>query len=416
MTTPFNWTPGQDKGLEKFNSFYLDPNQTVMVLKGYSGTGKTTLVKRFLTELPQLNAMAKLCALDYIPLEVVLSATTNQAAEAFALAVGPEYEVRTVYSVCQLRIVEDFKTREKRLVEYGDGLDRSLLVVDEASFLNQEALGKILQQARTCKIVFIGDPAQITPVDSDEMPAFELNACEIELTELVRFEGGVLQTLMGNLRTAVTEGNWAKFPLVPGVIERMSQEDFNAEAYRLFTQETDKQVKILAYTNATVTAYNNHLSKRVLGSVEPQVGQRMLVNQAVQNAGSKCATNEEVTIEEVTLEREYGTDGYQLRFRNKGSYYYMPKRRGAKDTAHAVAVDKDDYSAMKNILTTWVDLRPSFAQTINKSQGSTYDIVMIDLNDLCSKCRTLDQLARLLYVGLSRARSRIILTGDLRRK
>lgn len=416
MTTPFKWTPGQDKGLDTFNSFYLDPNQTVMVLKGYSGTGKTSLVKRFLEELDQLNAMAKLCAPDYVPLQVVLSATTNQAAEAFALAVGPAYEVRTVYSVCQLRIVEDYKTREKRLVAHGDGVENALLVIDEASFLDQEALRKVLEQTRNCKIVFIGDPAQITPVESDDMPAFEMDACVVELTELVRFDGGVLQTLMGKLRAAVTEGNWSKFPLTPGVIDRLSQEDFNAEAYRLFTQETDKQVKILAYTNACVTSYNNHLSKRVLGSVEPQVGQRMLVNEAVQNAGSKCSTNEEVTIEEVILQREYGTDGYLMKFRNKGSHYFMPKHRGAKDKAHAEAVREDDYSAMKIILTTWVDLRPSFAQTINKSQGSTYDIVMIDLNDICSKCRTLDQLARLLYVGLSRARSRIILTGDLRRK
>jgi ATP-dependent exoDNAse (exonuclease V) alpha subunit len=71
---------------------------------------------------------------------------------------------------------------------------------------------------------------------------------------------------------------------------------------------------------------------------------------------------------------------------------------------------------MKIILDTWIDLRPSFAQTVNKSQGSTYDIVMIDLNDICSKCRTLEQLARILYVALSRGRSRIIMTGDLRRK
>ena len=175
-------------------------------------------------------------------------------------------------------------------------------------------------------------------------------------------------------------------------------------------------MKILAYTNATVTSYNNYLSERVLGSVEPQVGQRMLVNQAVQNAGSKCTTNEEVTIEEVEIAREYDTVGYQIRFRGKGSHYFMPRVRGDKMVAHAVAAEDDNYAAMKIILTSWVDLRPSFAQTVDKSQGSTYDIVMVDLDDLCSKSRTLDDLARLLYVALSRARSRIILTGDLRRK
>lgn len=416
MMNHFDLTPSQERGYDKFLPFYLDPNQTVMVLKGYSGTGKTTLVRRLLEDLPQMDAMAKLCAPDYVPPKVVLTATTNQAAEAFALAVGYKQEVKTIHSACELRLVTDYKTKEKTLVEYGDGLENSLVFIDEASFIDDKLLAKILKQTKRCKLVFIGDPAQLTPIESALMPAFQMNACEIELTDLVRFEGGVLPTLMGNLRAAVMAGTWSKFPLTPGVIDRLSQEDFNAEAYRLFTQETHKQVKILAYTNDCVTRYNNFLSKKVLGSVEPQQGQRMLVNEAVQNNGSKCSANEEVTLEEVTACREYGVDGYQILLRGKGSYYFMPKHRGAKDRAHAEAVREDDYAAMKIILDTWIDLRPSFAQTVNKSQGSTYDIVMIDLNDICSKCRTLEQLARILYVALSRGRSRIIMTGDLRRK
>lgn len=416
MTALSNPTPSQERGYDKFLSFYLDPAQTVMILKGYSGTGKTTLVKWLLADLPQMDAMAKLCAPEYVPPAIVLSATTNQAAEAFALAIGYTHEVKTVHNVCQLRLVTDYKTREKNLVEYGDGIENSLLFVDEASFVDQKLLGKILKQTKGCKIVFIGDPAQLTPIEDDNMPAFDMKACEIELTDLVRFEGGVLQTLMTNLRAAVMEGNWSKFPLTPGVIDRVSQEEFNAEAYRLFTQEKHKQVKILAYTNDCVTNYNNYLSKKVLGTAEPHPGQRMMVNEAVQNNGSKCTANEEVTLEEVTLCKEYGVEGYSILMRGKGSYYFMPKRRGEKDKAHAAAVREDDYAAMKIILDTWIDLRPSFAQTVNKSQGSTYDIVMIDLNDICSKCRTLEQLARILYVALSRGRSRIIMTGDLRRK
>jgi hypothetical protein len=416
MTIPFDLTPSQERGYDTFLSFYLDPNQTVMVLKGYSGTGKTTLVRRLLADLPEMDAMAKLCAPEYVPPQIVLTATTNQAAEAFALAVGYKQEVKTIHSACELRLVTDYKTKEKYLTEYGDGLENSLVFIDEASFVDKKLLAKILKQTKRCKLVFIGDPAQLTPIEDDFMPAFEMNACEIELTDLVRFEGGILQTLMGNLRAAVMEGNWSKFPLTPGVIDRLSQEDFNAEAYRLFTKEPNKQVKILAYTNNCVTQYNNFLSKKVLGTTVPQPGQRMLVNEAVQNNGSKCSANEEVTLEEVELTKEYGVEGYSILLRGKGSYYFMPKHRGQKDKAHAQAVREDDYSAMKIILDTWIDLRPSFAQTVNKSQGSTYDIVMIDLNDICSKCRTLEQLARILYVALSRGRSRIIMTGDLRRK
>jgi ATP-dependent exoDNAse (exonuclease V) alpha subunit len=57
-------------------------------------------------------------------------------------------------------------------------------------------------------------------------------------------------------------------------------------------------------------------------------------------------------------------------------------------------------------------LRAAYAQTINKSQGSTYDRVFIDLDDL-ARCSSGDQLARMLYVGFSRARHQVFLTGDL---
>ncbi|MBO6279380.1 MAG: ATP-binding domain-containing protein, partial [Pseudomonas sp.] len=339
-----------------------------------------------------------------------------QAAEAFSLAVNYQPIATTIYKACQLRLVRDYKTKESHLVPYGDGVENKLLFIDEASFLDAEALGKILAQCRNCKIVFIGDPAQLTPVGSEHMPVFEMNACEIELTDLVRFTGGVMESFMGSLRAAVMEGNWSKFPLTPGVIDRLDRPAFNAEALRLFTEEKDKQVKILAYTNDRVTAFNNYLSKKILGSTIPIVGQKMLVNEAVQSNACRLTANEEVTIETIEPSVEYSTPGYTIRFLGKGGYFFMPSHRNDKEKAHATAVKEDDYQAMKLILDTWVELRPAFAQTINKSQGSTYDIIMIDLDDVCSMSRTLEQLARLLYVGLSRARMRIIMTGDLRRK
>jgi exodeoxyribonuclease V len=58
-----------------------------------------------------------------------------------------------------------------------------------------------------------------------------------------------------------------------------------------------------------------------------------------------------------------------------------------------------------------VDLRAVFAQTVNKSQGSTYDKVFFDLDDL-KKCHNGNTLARLLYVGTSRARHQCFFVGD----
>lgn len=414
--TKFKLTPSQERGYDKFLPFYLDPLQSVMVIKGYSGTGKTTLVKYLMEQLPMMDAMAKLVAPDYIPPEILLTATTNQAAEAFSLAVDYKPTATTVYKACQLRLIKDYKTLESNLIAYGDGVENKLLFIDEASFLDDVALGKILAQCRNCKIVFLGDPAQITPIGTDKMPVFEMNACEIELTDLVRFNGSVMEKFMGDLRAAVVNGHWSKFPLTPGVIDRLERPAFNAEALRLFTEEKDKHVKILAYTNDRVTAFNNWLSQKTFGTTIPQVGQKMLVNEAVQGNASRLSANEEVIIETIEPATEYLCQGHMIRFLGRGGYFFMPADRGDKVKAHQQAVAEDDYQAMKIILDTWVELRPAFAQTINKSQGSTYDIVMIDLDDVCSMSRTLEQLARLLYVGLSRARFRIVMTGDLRRK
>lgn len=60
-----------------------------------------------------------------------------------------------------------------------------------------------------------------------------------------------------------------------------------------------------------------------------------------------------------------------------------------------------------------IDLRPSFACTVTKSQGSTFDWVFIDLDDICKRIHHPNQLARALYVAFSRARQGVIMTGDM---
>jgi len=64
------------------------------------------------------------------------------------------------------------------------------------------------------------------------------------------------------------------------------------------------------------------------------------------------------------------------------------------------------------IETEWVDLRAAYSCTINKSQGSTYRKVFIDLDDI-KRCRTPNTVARLMYVAVSRASEQVIMTGDL---
>jgi ATP-dependent exoDNAse (exonuclease V) alpha subunit len=70
------------------------------------------------------------------------------------------------------------------------------------------------------------------------------------------------------------------------------------------------------------------------------------------------------------------------------------------------------YGVIAEMESYFIDLRAAYACTINKSQGSTYDRVYIDLEDV-RKCKNPNLLARLLYVGVSRARHQVFLTGSI---
>jgi ATP-dependent exoDNAse (exonuclease V) alpha subunit len=90
----------------------------------------------------------------------------------------------------------------------------------------------------------------------------------------------------------------------------------------------------------------------------------------------------------------------------------MPESRQEWKDAIKEARELEDFEAVQEMTEEWIDLRAAYSCTINKSQGSTYDKVFIDLDDL-KKCRDTNQLARMLYVGVSRARNNVYLTGDL---
>lgn len=411
-------TPSQELGYQKFMQFYVDPTQTVMTLRGYSGTGKSTLIKALLRDLPKMAEMCRAVAPGWIEPEPVLTATTNQAAEALYISVGQVLPTQTIHSYLGLRLhTPDYRNpKHKVLQPTQDAVENKLIILDEASYVDQELLRLIFEQTYRCKIVFVGDACQLTPVGSDLMPAFDMKACDIELTDLVRFDPGPMTDIVTDLRGAVLGHGWKKFKLADGIIERLPRPEFNKRILSMFSDpEANPNMKILAYSNDRVTKFNNALSKHILGTANPVVGQFMTTNAAVRNNASQCYNNETVQIASCEPEKQYGCDGWEIQLVGKAGYYFMPQRRGMQDEAHRRYLMKDDYQAMKIISDTWIDLRPAFSCTVNKSQGSTYNRGFIDLDDICRYARTTNQLARLLYVAVSRFQAGVIFTGDLRR-
>lgn len=409
-------TTGQQNAYEAFASFILDPLEEVFVLEGYSGTGKTTLVETFLDRLPKLLSTAKLIASDDAQRwELVLTATTNKAAEAFSQITGED--VKTIHSALGLRVHKDYSTGKTSLVprQNAEIISDVILIVDEASYVDAELLELIFERTYNCKVIFIGDPAQLLTVGCIKPPVFNAGFNTAKLTETVRqAEGSPIIDLATSFRHTVNTGDFFSFTPDGVHIQVLDRPAFEEAIIDEFDDPTwtHTRSKVLAWTNKTVISFNHAIRDYVKGAPNFHKGDYAICNRYVASKNCSLKTDQLVHIT--------GIDGDEERFGVMGNVFvldgkhtaFMPKTSDAQKARLKQAKHEKDFNTARMIEEQWIDLRAAYSCTINKSQGSTYDKVFIDLDDI-KKCNSGNQIARMLYVGASRARHTVYLCGDL---
>ena len=411
--TAFNLTKDQQAAYEAFVGFLMDPAESVFVLAGYAGTGKSTLVNRLLTDLPATLQTAKLLTNDDVDWTVALTATTNKAADALRQITGQE--VKTIQSLLNLRVKTNYKTKETSLIQNRSTPIRNYIIfIDEASYIDIELLQYIESSTQDCKIIFIGDPAQLAPIKSSATPVFSSGYTQASLTEIVRqAEGNPIIDLATAFRNTVNGQPWEQcFPDGQHIVH-LPRQEFNQEILGEFTRPKWKHddSKVLAWTNKTVIEFNKAINESVQGVPELQVGDTAVCNSFLKFKTGSVKTDETVTITRKSKAIEHDTEGWMVVL---NTYYtvFLPVSLEAKKARLKQARKDEKWQIVADISDNWADLRAAYACTINKSQGSTYDKVFIDLDDL-KKCNSANNLARLMYVAVSRARNQIFLTGDL---
>ena len=176
--------------METFARFMTDrAEQAVMVLRGSAGTGKTTLAAAIVRALADLKQ------------KMVLLAPTGRAAKVFSLYAGhPAYTIhRRIYRQKSLEGGFD--------LNFNSAHD-TLFIVDEASMIANGAtpllddLIRFVYNERNCRLMLIGDQAQLPPVGEEESPAlmadvlrmYGLHVHECDLRAVLRQsqESGIL--------------------------------------------------------------------------------------------------------------------------------------------------------------------------------------------------------------------------------
>lgn len=278
QTFGFTPTAEQEYALDVFARFMTDSDdQVVMIMRGSAGTGKTTLAGAI------VRAMAALKQ------KMILLAPTGRAAKVFSLNAG-----HAAYTIHR-RIYRQKSAGDLSSFNLNDNLNRdTLFIVDEASMIANQGYGDsafgsgcllddlmtfVYQSGRgsNCRMLLIGDKAQLPPVGEDESPAlmadvlrcYGMRVYECDLNQVLRQgeESGILWNAT-QIRQMITHDEMTQLPkirfagfadiqMVPGgeLIDALS-----TSYYRVGTDETI----VITRSNKRANIYNQGIRNQVL--------------------------------------------------------------------------------------------------------------------------------------------------------
>lgn len=425
-TNIFNLNAGQQNAEEVFFKFLFAPEKE-MGISGPGGVGKTYLMRALIDQtMPRYLETCAIMGIDPKYEEVNMSALTNKATSVLAHHIGRP--ASTIHSLLGLTVKNDYGTGKTKLVRKNNcvPLHGKIIFIDEAFMTDTNLRNEILALTPNCKIIYVGDHCQLQPVGERVSPIYRDQSIKwAHLTEPMRNAGQpALINLCNQVRHTVETGEFLPIQMVPGVIDHLSDEQMATELEQVFSNQT-MDSRVLAFTNQRVQAINDHI--RLLRKLpdEFQIGELLVNNGAYHSNSGIIPVEEDVELLEIG-EREliklpYGADITIRRCSIRtGLGYTTDDVRVPVDWNHYQDLmkwygKKKDWSTLFQLKETFADFRQRDAATFHKAQGSTYKSVFIDLGNL-SSCNISDMVARMLYVGVSRAKERVYFFGSLASK
>lgn len=271
----------------KWEEFLLDRNpNTLFLLRGYAGTGKTSLVAALVKTLLQLKQ------------PVMLLAPTGRAAKVFSsYADTPAYTIHK--KIYRQKSIVDMDSFQANINLH----KHTLFIVDEASMISNEGLsgsmfgtGRLLDDlmqfvysCEGCRLILVGDTAQLPPVGEEESPAlsksvlegYDMNVTEVNLTEVVRQEreSGILWNAT-HIRQLMQEELFWEFPRInvdfPDVCVMPGDELIEAIEDSYHQCGTDQTI-IVTRSNKRANIFNNGIRARILDYEEELSGNDMIM-------------------------------------------------------------------------------------------------------------------------------------------
>lgn len=253
---------------------YAPDANRAFLLRGYAGTGKTSLVASLIRVAPRLNIRTQLLA------------PTGRAAKVLS-----SYAGRRAYTIHKKIYVSTIDANGvRRIVRATNKHSYTLFIVDEASMIGSDTLSQgtgrslledlidYVLEGNHCRLLLIGDAAQLPPVGTDLSPALDIDYLtavspllvdSYEMTTVVRqqHQSGIL-TNATQVRQVITQHSnppTLKFH-VDGLMDvvRLNGADLEETLFSLYDNNHWEEVAVVTRSNKRANLFNQAIRSRIL--------------------------------------------------------------------------------------------------------------------------------------------------------
>ncbi|MBP5710096.1 MAG: AAA family ATPase [Bacteroidales bacterium] len=445
-------TKGQTAAMQLLADFVESQSEEhpLFILKGYAGTGKTSLISSLVKTLGALHK------------NTVLLAPTGRAAKVFSV-----YANRKAYTIHKYLYRVQSKNGFLRFVRKPNKTPNTIFIVDEVSMISDspsegladarsllDDLISFVFEQKNCKLLFIGDDAQLPPVNCVESPAldyeylqrnFNVNITTHQLKEVVRqaLNSGILNNANA-LRSKLTDDDFSLplFNLENSIdVRRINGNELTDEYATLYSELSPEAIVTITRSNKRAYLFNQKIRNRIFyheneistgdfimavknnyywldetseaGFIaNGDIMEIMSINKTQELYGFRFA---DITARLCDY-RDYPTVDIKIILESLQSE--GPSMSGEQNNAlyQAVAEDYADiadkrkrYMAIKNDpFLNAVQIKFSYALTCHKTQGGQWKVIFIDQGFIPETGLDKEYL-RWLYTALTRATRKVYL-------
>lgn len=272
-----------------YNFLYSGGSRSVFILRGYAGTGKTTLMGAIIRWFHSKNR------------KTVLLAPTGRAAKILAQHSG--YFASTIHRKIYAVKQNEFGRMSMQLLR--NQAEKTIFIVDEASMIGEASLSEdgfvgrslledlleYVYSGERCRLILIGDDAQLPPVGMDLSPALDRKKIS-SMTGAPVFEYTLKQVMrQANESLILENATHLRNQLMDGQLDNLRlkinpQEDVNAlDLYDLedrlssaFCGGQSHESVIICRSNKDATQFNKQIRARILfREAELEPGDRLMI-------------------------------------------------------------------------------------------------------------------------------------------